>query len=183
MANTGNSPQLKGCRFAVQRRALKIPISFYPQQVKGWFQLSFSSKCHQKPWPLPSGLIPHFTHWLLVKEINKQSLMRQLAESYWKPTCSFVFRCAIKTLQEPHFRLSSHGSIPCLVSHKATIKGLPGLDSHLDSIREIIHFQAHLDCWQNSFPWGPWFLAGSSLEPHKGLSAVPCHMDFSNMAA
>ena len=52
-------------------------------------------------------------------------------------------------------------------SHKAAIKVWPGLGCHWDSIRERIYFQAHLDYWENSFPWGPWFLAGSSLEPDK----------------
>ena len=60
-------------------------------------------------------------------------------------------------------------------SHKVAIKVWPGLGCHWDSIRERIYFQAHLDYWENSFPWGPWFL-------DKRPPTVPCHMDFSNMA-
>lgn len=62
------------------------------------------------------GLIPHFTRWLLVKNVNRQSLMQQIVESCWKPACSLAFHVAGKTLQRALFLpvLPCISSVPCL---------------------------------------------------------------------
>lgn len=56
------------------------------------------------------GLIPHFTHQLSIKEVNKHVVTDERVESYCKPTSSFVFHFVypVKTLEEPHLCPSSH---------------------------------------------------------------------------
>lgn len=51
--------------------------------------------------------------------------MQQIVESYWKPTCSFPFHVAVKTLQEPCFCLCSHASSQFVSSCNPAMVGRP----------------------------------------------------------